>query len=143
MTVDLSRSSRATRQGRDLLLVRWRHRQGREGGTAKSPIVHWCSEQGMLRWMHQLLLQRMHPWTHRDGTGPEIVEGGPCQGAPVVIAAVVFGAARAVVLAFPLPLAFPAIVGVGGRRVRGCLRTRRPLLRWARRQLLLQRAPFT
>jgi hypothetical protein len=59
--------------------------------------------------------------------------------------AVVAGAVGAVVLAFPLPraltLAFAAIVGVGGRRGRGHLRTWRFLRRRAWRQLLLRRAP--
>jgi hypothetical protein len=92
--------------------------------------------------MRRLLLQRTHPWPHQDGVGPGIVEGGPHRGAPVVVVVVV---AEAVVLAFSLPfaltLAFAAVVGVGGRRGRGRLRTRRFLLRWARRLLLLQRVP--
>jgi hypothetical protein len=57
----------------------------------------------------------MHPWPHRDGAGPGIVEGGPCWGAPTIVAAIVTGATGATVLAFPLPLtlAFTAVVGVG------------------------------
>jgi hypothetical protein len=88
-----------------------------------------------------LLLQRTHPWPHQDGADPGIV-GGPRRGAPVVVVAVVAGA---VVLTFHLPLAltlaFTVIVGVGGRRGRSRLRTRRFLLWWAWRQLLLWRAP--
>jgi hypothetical protein len=60
---------------------------------------------------------------------------GPRWGAPVVVATIVAGAIRVVVLVFPLPLtltlAFAAIIGVGGRRGRGRLRTRRFLPRWA------------
>jgi hypothetical protein len=91
----------------------------------------------VLRWTRQLL-QRTHPWPHRDGVGQGIVEGGPRRGAPTVVAAVV---ARVIVLYFPLPLALTVVVGVGGRRGRGCLRTRWFLLRWAQRQLLLWRVP--
>jgi hypothetical protein len=65
----------------------------------------------------------MHPWPHRDGAGPGIIERGPRRDAPAVIAVVVAGAAGAIVLAFTLPLAltlaFAAVVGVGGRRGRG------------------------
>jgi hypothetical protein len=46
-----------------------------------------------------------------------MVEGGPHWGAPAIVAAIVVGAVRAVVLTFPLPLAltltFAAIVGLG------------------------------
>jgi hypothetical protein len=65
--------------------------------------------------MCRLLLRRTHPWPHRDGAGPGIVEGGPCRGAPTIVAAIVTRAAGATVLAFPLPLplAFTAVVGVG------------------------------
>jgi hypothetical protein len=55
----------------------------------------------MLWWTRWLLLRRMHPWPYRDGADLGIVEGGPRQGAPTVVAAVVTGA---IVLAFPLPL---------------------------------------
>jgi hypothetical protein len=83
----------------------------REGGAVKSPIVRRCSKQGALRWTH--------PWPHRDGVGPRIVEGGPCKGAP----AVVVGA----ILVFSLPLAitltFATVVEVGGTRGSGRLRT--------------------
>jgi hypothetical protein len=68
----------------------------------------------VLRWTRRLL-QRMHPWPHRDGVGPGIVEGGPRRGAPAVVAAVV---ARAIVLSFPLPLALTIVVGVGARKGR-------------------------
>jgi hypothetical protein len=78
----------------------------------------------MLRWTRRLL-RRAHPWPHRYCVGLGIVEGGPCWGAPTVVA----GAAKAVVaiiLAFPLPLAltlaFDTIVGVWGRRGRGRLK---------------------
>jgi hypothetical protein len=95
--------------------------------------------------MHRLLLQRTHPWPHRDSATPGIVEGGPHQGTPTVVAAVVARATEAIVLAFPLPLAltlaFAAVVGVGGRSGRGRLRAWWFLWRWARRQLLLWRAP--
>jgi hypothetical protein len=108
-----------------------------------SPIVSWCSEQGVLRWMRRLLLRRTHPWPHQDGASPGIVEGGPHRGAPTVVA----GVTGVVVLAFTLPLdltrAFVAVVGVGGRRGRGRLRTRQFLLWWARRQQLLRRVPST
>jgi hypothetical protein len=80
------------------------------------------------------------PWPHRDGADPGIVEGGPRRGTPVVARAT-----GAVVLVFPLPLpltlAFTNVVGVGGKRRRGRLRTRWLLLWWAQRQLLLWRAP--
>jgi hypothetical protein len=82
-----------------------------------SPVVSWCSEQGVLRWMRWLLLRRTHPWPHRDGASLGIVEGGPHRGAPTVVADVVAGVTGAVVLAFTLPLdltrAFVAVVGVG------------------------------
>jgi hypothetical protein len=72
--------------------------------------------------MHRLLLRRTHPWPHRDGASPGIIEGGPRWGTPAVVAAVVVRATRAIVLAFHLPLAltlaFVVIVGVGGRRGR-------------------------
>jgi hypothetical protein len=70
--------------------------------------------------MHRLLLWRMHPWPHRDGAGPGIVEERPGSGAPAIVAAVV---ARAVDFAFPLALtlAFAAVVGVRGRSGRGRL----------------------
>jgi hypothetical protein len=49
-----------------------------------------------------------------------IIEGGPHRGAPAVVSVVVAGAAEAIVLAFPLPLALPlafaTVVGVWGRR---------------------------
>jgi hypothetical protein len=71
----------------------------------------------VLRWTRQLLLQRTHPWPHRDGAGPGIVEGGPSWGTPTIVVAVVAGATGAIVLALPLPLpltlAFAAVVGVG------------------------------
>jgi hypothetical protein len=83
----------------------------------------------------------MRPYLDSAGLG--IVEGGPHQGAPAVVAE----AARAVVLVFSLSLAltlvFPAVVGDGGRRGRGRRRTRWFLLWWAWRQLLLWRAPST
>jgi hypothetical protein len=69
-----------------------------------------------LWWMCQLLLWSMHPWPYRDGASLGIVEGGPRQGGPTVVA-------KAVVLTFPLPLplplplalplAFATVVGVG------------------------------
>jgi hypothetical protein len=96
-----------------LLRVRWRIRQGHDGGTTRSPIVCRCSEQGVLWWTRRLLLQRTHPWPHRDGAGAGI-GGGPRRGAPAVVAAVVTGD---IVLAFPLALAltlaFVAIVREG------------------------------
>jgi hypothetical protein len=50
-----------------------------------------------------------------------------CRGTPIVVAAIGAGVAGAGVLAFPLPLvpplAFVDVVGVGGRRGRGRLRT--------------------
>jgi hypothetical protein len=60
--------------------------------------------------MHRLL-RRTHPWPHRDGVSPEIVEGGSRRG--VTIPAVVAEAARVVALAFPLTLtlAFATVVG--------------------------------
>jgi hypothetical protein len=75
-----------------------------------------------LRWTCQLL-RRAHPWLHRDGAGPGIVEGGPCRGvvAPIIVA----GAIKVIVLVFllPLPLSltlpFATVVGGGGRRGRG------------------------
>jgi hypothetical protein len=87
-------------------------------------VVHWCSKQGVLRWTHQLLLWRTHPWPHRDGADPGIVEGESCRGAPIVVAIVIVGVTRAIVLAFPLALtlAFVTVVGVGGKRGRGRLR---------------------
>jgi hypothetical protein len=73
------------------------------------------------------LLQRTHPWPHRDGAGAGI-GGVPRRGAPAVVAAVVTGD---IVLAFPLALAltlaFVAIVRVVDRRGRG--RGRR-MTRW-------------
>jgi hypothetical protein len=81
----------------------------------------------MLWRTRRLLLRRTHPWPHRDGAGPWIVEGGPCWGAPTVVATAVAGATGAIVLAFPFPLAlvlaFATGVGVGDRRGRGRLRT--------------------
>jgi hypothetical protein len=70
-------------------------------------------------WWTRLLLRRTHPWPHRDGAGPRIVEGGQHQGTRAIVAAVVAGAVGAVVLAFPLPLAFAAIVGMGGQEGEG------------------------
>jgi hypothetical protein len=71
----------------------------------------------VLWWTCRLLLRRTHLWPHRDGAGPGIVEGGSSRGASAVVAAVVVGAAGAVVLAFPLSLTltlpFGAIVGLG------------------------------
>jgi hypothetical protein len=66
----------------------------------------------MLQWMRRLL-RREHLCPHRDGVGPGSVEGGPRQG----IAAPVARAARAIVLAFPLPLVLTLTfaVIVGGR----------------------------
>jgi hypothetical protein len=88
-----------------------------------------------LRWTCQLL-RRAHPWLHRDGAGPGIVEGGPCRGvaAPGIVAG-------AIILVFPLPfpLTLAAVVGGGGRRGRGHRRIRQFLLWWAWRRLLLQR----
>jgi hypothetical protein len=76
--------------------------------------------------MHRLL-RRTHPWPHRDGAGLEIVEGGSYWGAPAIVATVIAGASIVVVLTFSLPLILTsvAVVGVGGRRGRGYLRTRR------------------
>jgi hypothetical protein len=93
----------------------------------------------------------MHPSPHQDSASPGIIEEGPRWGAPTVVAAIIIGAAGVVVLALLLPLvftlAFVIIVGVGGRRGRGRgrgrLRTRRFLLRWAQRQLLLWRVPYS
>jgi hypothetical protein len=71
----------------------------------------------MQQWMRQLLLWRTHPWPHRHGVGPGIIEGGPHRGAPFVVARAV----RAIVLAFLLPLTLPLPlppllgVGAGGR----------------------------
>jgi hypothetical protein len=70
-----------------------------------------------------LLLRRTHPWPHRDGAGPRIVEGGPHRGAPIVVVVVVARAVGVVVLAFSLPLsltfAFATIVGIRGKKGRG------------------------
>jgi hypothetical protein len=72
-----------------------------------------------------LLLWRTHLWPDQDGAGSGIVEGGPRWGAPVIVAAVVARATRAIVLVIPLApaltLAFAAIVGVvvGGGGVVG------------------------
>jgi hypothetical protein len=72
-----------------------------------------------LWWTCRLLLRRTHTWPHRDGAGPGIVEAGPRWGAPAVVIVVVAGVTRAVVLVFPLSLAFTlaffTIVGVRGR----------------------------
>jgi hypothetical protein len=73
----------------------------------------------VLWWTHWLLLQRMHPYPHQDGACPGIVEGGPRRGAPTIVA----GVTGAIVIAFPLALAFAAVVGVGSRRGRGHQRT--------------------
>jgi hypothetical protein len=71
----------------------------------------------MLRWMRWLLLRRTYPWPHRDGAGPEIIEGRSHRGAPAIVTVVVAAATRAVVLAFTLPLAltlaFAAMLGLG------------------------------
>jgi hypothetical protein len=94
--------------------------------------------------MHRLL-RRAHPWPHRDGADSGIIEGGPRRG--VAGPAVVAGAARAVVLAFSLPLplaltlAFAAVVGGGGRRGRHHQRTWWFLPRWPWGQQLLRRTP--
>jgi hypothetical protein len=80
-----------------------------------------------MRWTCRLLLRRMPSWPHRDGAGPEIVEGGPRRGAPVVVVraveAVVLAFPLAIALALTLTLAFAVIVGIGGRTGRGLLRT--------------------
>jgi hypothetical protein len=96
------------------MLVRWGCQQGREGRVVGGTIIRRWSEQSVLRWMRRLL-RKAHPWPHRDGAGPGIIAEGPCGGA----LAVVIGAARAVSLAFPLPLAFVVVVGVRGQRGRG------------------------
>jgi hypothetical protein len=61
-------------------------------------------------------------------------------GTPAVVIAVVVRATRDIVLAFSFPLvftlAFDTVIGVGGRRGRGCQRARWFLLWWAQRQLL-------
>jgi hypothetical protein len=54
------------------------------------------------------LLRRAHPWPHRDGVSPGIVEREPHRG--VIAPAVVAGAARAIALAFPLALALTLIL---------------------------------
>jgi hypothetical protein len=135
MTVDLTRPSRATRQGS------WPAAGAVEAPTRARRRGRREPYSMLLRWTHRLLLRRTHPWPHRDDTGPGIVEGGQCRGAPAVVAEAV----GAVVLAFPLPfaltLAFAAVVGVGGRRGRGHLRAWRFLRWWAQRQQLLQRTP--
>jgi hypothetical protein len=63
------------------------------------------------------LLTRAHPWSHRDGVGLGIVQGGPCWG--VATPTVIVGAATVVALAFPLALAltlvFVIVVGGEGR----------------------------
>jgi hypothetical protein len=73
----------------------------------------------MLQWMRQLL-RREHLCPHRDGVGPGSLEGGPRQG--IAAPGVVARAARAIVLAFPLPLVltltFAVIVGGRGKRGR-------------------------
>jgi hypothetical protein len=62
-----------------------------------------------------LATERVHPWPHRDGASPGIVEGGPCRG--VAAPAVVIGVVGDIVLSFPLllalTLAFATIVGGG------------------------------
>jgi hypothetical protein len=77
-----------------------------------------------------------HPWPYQDSVGTWIIEGWPRRG--VATPAVISGAARAIVLAFPLPvaltLAFATFVGGGGRRGRGHRMTRRFLLWWVWRQ---------
>jgi hypothetical protein len=79
----------------------------------------------VLWWTHRLLLRKTHPWSHRDGVGPRIIDGGPRRGAPTVVVAVA-KATGAIVLAFPfflaLSLAFAVVVGVGDRRGRGRLK---------------------
>jgi hypothetical protein len=119
MTVDPTRSSRATRQGSRPAAGAGRHRQGLKGGVVGSPVVRRCSKQGVRWWTRRLLLWRTHLWPYRDGAGPGIVEGWPRRGAPAVIVVVVAGA---IVLAFPLPLAltpaFATVVGVGAGRGR-------------------------
>jgi hypothetical protein len=116
MTVDPMRPSRVTRQGPWPVagaveaLARARRR------AAGSLVVRYCSKQGVM-WTLRLLLRRSHPWPHRCGAGPGIVEGVPHQGAPAVVVIVVAEATGAVVLAFPLPLAltlaFVVVVGLG------------------------------
>jgi hypothetical protein len=119
MTIDPTHSPRATRQGsrpaagavdvpaRARRRDRWEH--------CSAP----CSKQGVLRWTCWLLLQRTHPWPHQDGAGSGIVEGGPHRSAPAIVATVITGAARAVILTFPFPLpldltlVFATVVGVG------------------------------
>jgi hypothetical protein len=70
-------------------------------------------------WWTCRLLGRTHPWPHRDGAGPGIVEGGPHRGAPAVVAAAVVEATGVVVLAFPFLLALAFATGVGVRDRRG------------------------
>jgi hypothetical protein len=87
----------------------------------------------MLSWTRRLVLQRMHPWPHRDGVGPGIVEGEPHQGAPAIVTVVVAIASGIVVLAIPLALTLvvATVIGVGGRTGRGHRRTWQFLLWWA------------
>jgi hypothetical protein len=113
MTIDPTRPSRVTRWGRDLLLVWWRRRQGREGRVAGSTVVCWWSKQGMQQWMRQLLLWRTHPWPHQHGVGPGIIEGGPHRGAPFVVARAVRAIVLAFLLSLTLPLPLPLLLGVG------------------------------
>jgi hypothetical protein len=144
MTADPMRPSRATKQEPRLAAGAVEEPAGARRRDRQEPVVCWCSEQGVLWWTRRLLLRRMHPWPHQDGVSLGIVEGGPCRGAPTIVTVVIAGA---VFLDFPLTLAltlaFAAVVAVGGKRGRGRQRTRQFLLWWARRQLLLQRAPST
>jgi hypothetical protein len=102
-----------------LLLMRWRSRQGREGGTVGSPVVCRCSKQGMLWWMRWLLLRRMHPWPHRDGAGPGIVEGGTHRGALLLSLLLLSEPLEPLFLSFPfplpLPLPLPPLLELGAR----------------------------
>jgi hypothetical protein len=134
MIADPTRPSRATKQEPWLAADAVEEPTGARRRDCREPVVCWCSEQGVLWWTRWLLLWRTHPWPHQDGADLEIVEGGPCRGAPAIVTAVIAGD---VVLDFPLTLAltlaFAAVVAVGGKRGRGRQRTRQFLLWWARR----------
>jgi hypothetical protein len=144
MTVDPTRPSRATKQGPRPAAgaveapARARRRGHREPGSTPVQQVGHAAVDVPAVAAEDTSLTTSRWCRSRD------CRRRATSGASVVVAAVVAGATEAVVLVFPLPLAvflaFAAIVGVGGRRGRGCRRTWRFLRRRAWRQLLLWRA---